>query len=123
MTVLTLLLLAAQQPAGPMGPPAPPPGVDPVVWPYWVAIAAMSTFIAGLCTAYVKLVSSSKAELAQAHADHRKADEEKSKRIAEDFNKDKAALLDVSVRTATVLEQVASEMGRVADGLKEIPKG
>ena len=93
---------------------------DPVLWPYFVAIATLSATCGTLWVAYVKANRDHAAELKSMHVDYRKADEEKTRRQAEESTRKDASLLDISVKTADVLARVEGSIRESTDALKKL---
>ena len=120
-TLYALLAIASQHDPDFVGPPSSLAG-DPVLWPYLVAIATLATAVTALWVAYVKNNAAHGAKLESVHAEYRKADEEKSKRTAEEHGKKDAALLDVSVKTADVLARVEGAIRESTEAMKSVQK-
>lgn len=88
---------------------------DSHLWPYFTAIAALCTVVVAL----FGLLMKSWKEKEQIYLDFRKADEEKSKRVAEEFEKKDKALLSVSTELATLMERVGNELKQLNDRVRE----
>lgn len=81
------------------------------LWPYFAAIAALSAVIVSLFGLLLKSWNDKE----RIYLDFIKADEEKGKRIAEEFEKKDKALLGVSTELATLMERVANELKQIND--------
>lgn len=88
---------------------------DHPLWPYWVAIGALSTAVATLFGVVMRQNSNFAAKLEETHETHRKMAEERSRRISEEFSKKDKAILDTSVEFARLMERVAQELATLND--------
>jgi len=88
---------------------------DSHLWPYFAAISALSAVVVAL----FGLLMRSWNDKEKIYLDFRKADEEKNRRIAEEFEKKDKALLGVSTELATLMERVGNELKQLNDRVKE----
>jgi hypothetical protein len=96
-------------------------------WPYWVAIGALST---ALTTVFGLLMKSTKEHnlASRNHAEeikvlnkgYNEANDERAKRISEEFAKKDKALLETSVEFAKIMERTAADLSRIGDDLSRL---
>lgn len=79
-------------------------------WPYYTAIATLAAAVATLFGVITKQTKEHAEKLEQIYENQRKLDEERSKRIAEEFEKKDEAILNTSVEFARLMEKVASQL-------------
>jgi len=97
-----LPVLAAQQPPAPLA--AIPEGIDPVVWPYWVAIGAMSSAVVALFGYVQKIQNDNRADV--------KAN---SQRIAAEFKIKDESILDIATKITEAVAQFIGAIEKLAD--------
>ena len=134
--ILLLQALAAQKPPADLAALAEQVAKlsekEPVLWPYISAITALGAACVAMFGVIVKFsrdhakqletigteaqtrldtaATEAQKRLAEAHENHRKADEEKSRRIADEFQKKDTQLFEWATKASTFLERVASEI-------------
>jgi len=103
---VTALLIAAQDG---VGPPVPQ-GLDASLWPYWVACGTLSTAVAALFGVLMKATKDHALQIEKITEENRKATEERSKRIAEEFARKDSQLLELTTKIVTAMERMTSEL-------------
>lgn len=99
-------------------------------WPYSVAIGALST---ALITLFGLLMKANKDlnAASRSHAEeikslnkrYNEANDERAKRIAEEFAKKDKALLETSVEFAKIMERTAADLSRIGDDIGKLSDG
>jgi hypothetical protein len=85
------------------------------LWPYYAAIFVLATTVSFLFGLLMKQGSKFSARLEEIHENRLKMDEERSKRIHEEFEKKDKAILETSVEFARLMERVAAELAGLND--------
>jgi len=85
------------------------------LWPYYTAIAVLATTVSFLFGLLMKQSSKFSSRLEEIHENRLKMDEERSKRISEEFEKKDKAILETSVEFARLMERVAAEIAALND--------
>ena len=96
-----LTTAASQQPPSPTG--VIPEGVDPLVWPYWVAIGGLSSAVVALFGYIQKIQNDNRADV--------KAN---STRIAGEFAVKDGAILDIATKITEAVAQFVAAIDKLS---------
>jgi len=97
----------------------PPDAVPAAVWPYYVAIGALSSAVVAMFGVILKQNSAHHDQIRSMYSDAAKALEEQARRSGEEFKGDKQTIVDLATRLAGLVEKVTASMDVNTAALKE----